>query len=428
MGNAVEASGECVRDHLQRSQQEGVQMSLPTTADAYATGDHPVLFLVPDASRTGAPLALLHLLRWFKTNTDLQFRILLYRNGPLADDFAALAPTVTLTEVGVGRSDLVRRIGKLPAVGQILRWLWHHVVTPRAVNQPTSVVYANSVAAAWLLRQVSPPGLPLVVHVHELEHGIQTAAGPHGMATIKSLARRYVAVSRPVRENLVANHGIDPSLIECISSFLVIDELVATKSEAHRNAVRRSLNIADEAAVVAGCGATEWRKGVDLFAEMAGVVRTKLTGRPIHFVWVGTVIEDDFTHSVRRRIEELGLASFWHFVGEQPNPVEWFCGCDVFVLSSREEAMGLVALEAASVGKPIVCFTEAGGASDFVANECGRAVSPMTGEALAQAVVEIISSAELRKAMGRCAFQKVRRVHHIDVVAPRILKLIRNLS
>jgi glycosyltransferase involved in cell wall biosynthesis len=85
-----------------------------------------------------------------------------------------------------------------------------------------------------------------------------------------------------------------------------------------------------------------------------------------------------------------------------------------------------VALEAASVGKPIVCFALAGGMPDFVADDCGRCVSPMTGEALAEAVVEILSSAELRDAMGRRAFQKVRCEHHIDVIAPRILRVIKS--
>ena len=36
---------------------------------------------------------------------------------------------------------------------------------------------------------------------------------------IKSLARRYVASSSPVRQNLIVNHGIDPSLIELIPVF-----------------------------------------------------------------------------------------------------------------------------------------------------------------------------------------------------------------
>lgn len=371
-------------------------------------------------------MALLRLLGWLSRQTDLRFRVLLYQDGPLAPEFAALAPTVTLTEVGVGRSGLVRRIGKLPGFGRLLKWIWFRMVTPRIVEQRPGLIYANSVASARLLRQVVPRGVPLVVHVHELENAIQAAAGPQAMIIIKSLTSRYVAMSRPVRQNLITNHRIDPALIELIPSFLPIDESLVARRDEHRGAMRRGLGIPDDVAVVAGCGAINWLKGVDLFVEMAGLVRAASTGCPAHFLWVGKLSDDEFTGSVLRRVQELGLAGLCHFVGERARPVELFCGCDLFVLSSREEAMGLVALEAGSVGKPIVCFAQAGGMTDFVANDCGRSVSPTTAGALAEAVVEILSSAELRDSMGRRAFQKVRRDHHIDVIAPRILEVIKS--
>ena len=229
-----------------------------------------VVFLAPNASRTGAPIALLHLLRWLKTHTDLSFRIILFQDGPLAVDFSALAPTVTLTEVGVGRSSLVRKIGKLPVIGQVLKRLWHQAVGPRALGPQPGIIYANSVASARLIRQIVPAGAPLIVHVHELEQVIQTVAGRAGMAAIKALAWRYVAMSSPVRQNLLANHGIEPALIEFIPSFIRVDELVAQRSERYRSAMRRSLEIPEDAAVVMGCGATDWRKGVDLFVGDGG--------------------------------------------------------------------------------------------------------------------------------------------------------------
>ncbi len=385
-----------------------------------------VLFLSPAASRTGAPTALLQLLRWFKAHTDLRFKIILYQDGPLAADFAALAPTVTLTEIGVGRSKLVRWIGRIPLIGKLAKWIWHRIMTTRVVEEQPCMVYANSVAAASLLRQIVPLGLPLTVHVHELEYAIKIAAGPHGMSTIKALARRYVAMSSAVRQNLVANHGIEPSLIETIPSFIPIDESLVNRKDECRRTMCKNLNIPDNAMVVVGCGATDWRKGVDLFVEMAEFINEKLKGYNTHFVWVGKIFNDEFTNSVKGRVQEQGLSSKFHFVGEQSNPLELFCGSDLFVLSSREEPMGLVALEAASVGKPIVCFADVGGMPDFVADECGKSVSPMTGEALGLAVFEILSSEVLRNSMGRRAFEKVRTEHHIDVIAPRILGLIKN--
>ena len=296
-----------------------------------------------------------------------------------AADFAEVAPTDILTEVSVGRSSLVKRIGHLPLLGPWLKELWHTIVTPRAVGREPSLIYANSVATAQLIRRVVPPGVPLLVHVHELEGAIQLVAGPEGMAAIKSLARRYVAMSAPVRQNLIVNHGIDSSMIELIPSFIPIDESIVEKADEYRRRMRQGLGIPVDVPVVAGCGATDSRKGVDLFVEQADLVRAQFAGSLVHFVWVGKVFDDEFSRSVMRQVRERGLSSVLHFVGEQQRPVELFCGCDVFVLSSREEPMGLVALEAATVGKPIVCFAEAGGMPDFVKSECGRTVSPMTG-------------------------------------------------
>jgi glycosyltransferase involved in cell wall biosynthesis len=390
--------------------------------------NRPMVFVGHDASRTGAPIVLLQLLRWMKQHTNLPFRIVLMDGGDLAADFAALAPTVTLTRVSLGRSSLVRRIGKTPLLGPWLKELWHHVVTPRVMEQKPRLIYANTVATARLLRQVVPPGVPLIVHVHELERAIQIAAGSEGMAAIKSLARRYVAASPCVRDNLIARHGVDESLIETIPSFITVDEAIVKESEARRQEMRRSLGIPVNALVVGGCGATSLRKGVDLFVEMARAIWAQWVGDPVHFVWVGRLKEDDFTRSVLASVQKSGIAQVCHFVGEHCRPVELCCGCDVFVLSSREEPMGLVALEAATVGKPIVCFAEAGGMPDFVGNECGRTVSPMTGRTLARAVIEILSSSELRASLGRRAFEKVRGTHHIDLLAPRILKLIEEVA
>ena len=50
-----------------------------------------VLFISHDALRTGAPLFLLNLLKWFGTNSELTFRILLKNGGDLESEFQALA-------------------------------------------------------------------------------------------------------------------------------------------------------------------------------------------------------------------------------------------------------------------------------------------------------------------------------------------------
>src|SRR5580698_5439034 len=54
-----------------------------------------ILFLSHDASRTGAPIALLTFLKWLRANSDYRFEVVLGSGGPLEPDFKALAPTMT---------------------------------------------------------------------------------------------------------------------------------------------------------------------------------------------------------------------------------------------------------------------------------------------------------------------------------------------
>jgi len=50
-----------------------------------------ILFVSHEATRTGAPMILIHLLTWIKSNTDLKFNILLLKGGELSSDFENLS-------------------------------------------------------------------------------------------------------------------------------------------------------------------------------------------------------------------------------------------------------------------------------------------------------------------------------------------------
>src|SRR5262245_56080071 len=59
-----------------------------------------VLFISHEASRTGAPIVLLHFLRWFKRNTDIPFMVLVRESrgamGELLQEFDSLGPLFML--------------------------------------------------------------------------------------------------------------------------------------------------------------------------------------------------------------------------------------------------------------------------------------------------------------------------------------------
>ena len=111
--------------------------------------------------------------------------------------------------------------------------------------------------------------------------------------------------------------------------------------------------------------------------------------------------------ALRSDLRLLALEDRVHFVGNKPNPLDYSSLFGVFALVSREDAFPLVMLEAASLGKPIVCFADSGGATEFVNNSCGFVVPYLGIEAMAAKVLELLESVSLRRSLGEQAAKKV---------------------
>ncbi len=83
-----------------------------------------------------------------------------------------------------------------------------------------------------------------------------------------------------------------------------------------------------------------------------------------------------------------------------------YAAADLLAAPSREEALGLTAMEALACGTPVVAF-EVGGIPDMVQDGVnGLLVSAEDSRALGQALARILADAELREQMGQRARQR----------------------
>jgi glycosyltransferase involved in cell wall biosynthesis len=160
---------------------------------------------------------------------------------------------------------------------------------------------------------------------------------------------------------------------------------------------------------VCGCGSIEARKGTDMFIEVARQVASGVTGRNVQFVWVGGA--PDKVKRMQRRLKSEGLAAQVRFVGRKADVDTYFAASDVFLLTSREEAFGLVVLEAARRNTPTICFDACDAARRFVEPDAGFSVAKFDVAEMSRKVVELLSSPSLREQMGRAAKRKFERRH-----------------
>jgi glycosyltransferase involved in cell wall biosynthesis len=107
----------------------------------------------------------------------------------------------------------------------------------------------------------------------------------------------------------------------------------------------------------------------------------------------------------------LGVQDGVDFLGEVP-PVcvaSLLDASTLVIVPSRSEGFGLVALEAAHRGRPVIA-TRVGGLPEVVVHgETGIVVEPEDPSAIARAVVELLGDHPEAEKMGQCAQRRAAR-------------------
>lgn len=376
-----------------------------------------ILFISHSATRTGAPTVMLHLLTWMKQHADVDFKVLVREKGPLLTDFEALAQTVNL-DSGYLRSLL--QIAKRRGLVGIERILYPIVLHKHYPRGSIALICSNTVTNHFVLEALSYLNCPVVSIVHELETWIREHIGLRWFEITKAKTDHFIAVSEPVRQNLIENHAIQAEQISMIPEFIPAIKIARSINAITRQKIRRELAIPSDALVVGSMGWIGWNKGPDLFVQSACKVLDQVN-YPVYFLWVGGNPSDLRYHPLAEALKLNHHQNKILFVGEKTNPLDYMVAMDIFCLPSREDSFPLTMLEAAACGLPIICFDNSGGAPYFVETDAGLTIPYEDTNAMANGIIELLESEQKRKMFGRRAQEKVINGYDIDQNAPRLL-------
>lgn len=126
------------------------------------------------------------------------------------------------------------------------------------------------------------------------------------------------------------------------------------------------------------------------------------------------------------RVRRLGLADRVEFPGEVPHTdvPDLLRRCDVLANPSRSESFGVVLLEAAACGLPVVATRVGGTAETVVDGVSGLLVPVDDPSALAEALVGLASDPERRRAMGEAGRAMVVADYEWDGCVERMLAVL----
>jgi glycosyltransferase involved in cell wall biosynthesis len=351
-----------------------------------------VLFIGHDAYRAGAQIELLHLLRNLKKTYEINFSVVLKNGGELENEYKNISNTYVWNSED--RSKILELVKQ----------------------ENFDCIFVNSCASCEVLIELKKhTKAKVILRIPELEASIRKFCGLETFSECKKLVDEYIAPSEATKKNLIENHNISNSKISTIyGSMPSIDYQKISLS----TNIRQSLGLSEDDFVVIGCGTSDWRKGYDLFIQLANLAN-QISESPIYFIWVGSLMEN--SEKISRDINNLGLEKLVFFVGEKTNVSDYMLSSNIFALTSREDPFPLVCLEASSFGKPVICFEKAGGMPELVSKIDSTLVIPhLDIESFSKKIIELKENANNRLELGNKFKEYVIANHDISIMAKQI--------
>ncbi len=137
-------------------------------------------------------------------------------------------------------------------------------------------------------------------------------------------------------------------------------------------ALRQRLNIPATTYIWAMSGSLIYRKGIDYLPQLARLMRER--GRDCFFLWMGGGLDGGSAYFLQCQLQQAGIAENVLLTGAlKDDYYNYMALADGFLLLSHEETFGMVNVEAAYLGKPIVCF-DCGGVRDIMQPGMGQIV------------------------------------------------------
>jgi glycosyltransferase involved in cell wall biosynthesis len=225
-------------------------------------------------------------------------------------------------------------------------------------------------------------------------------------------ADAMIAVCRATADSLVAS-GIESARITVAYSGVDLTRVIPPASAE----TLASLGVTPGAPLVVMVAALVGHKDPLTFVRAMDAARRSVPG--VQALMVG---EGDLRADIEREIAELDLGDCVHLAGYRTDADSLMSVADVVALSSSDDGIGGVVIDAMSFGKPVAA-TAAGGIPEAVVNgETGLLVPVGDAPALGEAIARLLTDRELAARMGANGIRRAP-LFSIDNTVDRTLEV-----
>ena len=361
-----------------------------------------ILFISHCALRNGAPILLLNIGKLLKESGNYEIMNLLRSGGELEPEFSKLGVTFIWTDYFP-----LNRNRKI--IQRILYRFYLKKIEERKINKlitrlrESDFIINNTITNGELLEKlVEGYNGKVISYIHELKMSTLKFASVGGVDLTVKYSHNYITPCLAVKYYLQNEFNISSSKISVLNSY--IPQIKSSMGVTETRSINNTL--------VVGCsGTTDFRKGFDLFILLVKFISSQNTQNCYKFIWKGVHPGSELYQQGIEDIEKADLNDLIKFYPADDDMGSFYNSIDVFLLLSREDPYPLVVLEAASFGKPTICFDNAGGAPEFVQDDAGSVVPYLDIAALANELLLYQSNPHLISQKGNIAKERVHQKH-----------------
>lgn len=385
-----------------------------------------ILFVSPDATRTGAPLLLLNNLKWIKKNSNYKFIFLFQMGGVLINEYKSLGHVYILND------PKTVKISSRPIQFFILR-AWRKVSKIQKntflylffielkYNYNIQLIYSNTVINGYILSELKKRLFcKVITHIHEGELLLDVFNKQGQVGYSLSNSDQIIVVSEILKRVLLEKYKVEidikvvPGGIDHRYSFHESNKSILIKER-----------IPEESFIIMTCGTISWHKGMDFFIQISRML-SSYKKKHLHFIWIGGNEEDVAFGQLMYDINKLGLSDHVSIITSKMNVLDYINLADIFLMLSRDESFSLVTIEAGLACKPVLCFEGSGGPCEILDFDPRFIIPYADVNKLSERVIALIENNDERKQMGKFTNERVIGNYTIEKTANSLLQVIRS--
>jgi glycosyltransferase involved in cell wall biosynthesis/ubiquinone/menaquinone biosynthesis C-methylase UbiE len=313
-----------------------------------------ILVVAHEASRSGAPILALNLVQQLSARYNVVSLIL--GAGELTDHFRRASIDLYV----VDRIHMAEK-------------QFDDVIMNITSKFALKFGIVNSVESRMVLGVLNAKGVPTVSLVHEFSAYTRPRSA---IPNVISFSTATVFSTKVTLENAVADFWLYPGTsihVESQGKCIVPESPnLALGAAVEKTWLKSNMRPqgGNRKFLVLGAGAVQIRKGVDLFIECAAILKSQPGGDRFQFVWIGDGFDPEYElgYSVylADQIRRAGVESQVKFLRSTSEIELAYQTADLLLLPSRLDPLPNVAIDALTLGLPVLCFEKTTGVADFL--------------------------------------------------------------